>query len=343
MIIPFAFEEPVSDPLPLYRVRDGLMAADLLAAAIAHLNLFTWLADHPSTLGAICAHFQIQLRPADVLMTLCAAQGLVTQAGGVFHLTTRAREHLAEGSSFCLKPYYDALKERPQTREFMEILRTDRTANWSSAHQNAWAAAMEDAAFADRFTAAMDCRGVLLGPALARQLDLSGHHALLDVAGGSGIYGCALAACHRHLRVTVYEKPPVDRIAKSAIQQRGYSERVNVQTGDMFVDAFPTGHDVILLSNVLHDWSDETAQKLLEKAADALPVGGLLVVHDAFLNPEKNGPLPVAQYSALLMHSTEGRCFSTAEMRKWAESAGLEWKGHSPTAVDRSYLLFEKN
>jgi predicted O-methyltransferase YrrM len=342
MNTPFEFEEPITDPLPLYRLRDGLMAADLLAAAVAHLNLFTWLADHPSTLGAICAHFKLQVRPADVLMTLCFAHGLVTQAGGVFHLTTRAREHLVEDSPFCLKPYYDALKERPQTREFLEILHTDRAANWSSAHSNAWAAAMEDDAFAERFTTAMDCRGVLLGPALARQLDLSRHRSLLDVAGGSGIYGCALAARNRHLRVTVYEKPPVDRIAQKAIEKRGYADRVSVSAGDMFTDALPTEHDVILLSNVLHDWSDSMAQQLLVKAAAALPKKGLLVVHDAFLAPEKNGPLPVAQYSALLMHSTEGRCFSTAEIRAWAEGCGLEWRGHSPTAVDRSFVLFER-
>lgn len=340
--VPFEFEDPITDPLPLYRLRDGLMAADLLAAAIAHLNLYTWLAQNPSTLGAICAHFDLQVRPADVLMTLSAAHGLVTQAGGVYHLTARAREHLVEGSAFCLKPYYDALKQRPQTLEFLEVLRTDRTAHWSSAHANAWAQAMENAVFADQFTAAMDCRGVLLGPALARALDLSGHHAVLDIAGGSGIYGCALAAKNAHVHVTVFEKPPVDRIAHRAIARRGYGERVAVHAGDMFSDAFPTGFDVFLLSNVLHDWSDAMARALLEKAAHAVPEGGLLVVHDAFLNPEKTGPLPVAQYSALLMHSTEGRCFSSAEIRQWAEPMGLEWKGQHPTAVDRSIVVFER-
>jgi predicted O-methyltransferase YrrM len=340
---PFVFEDPITDPLPLYRMRDGLMAADLFAAAVSHLNLYTWLAQHPSTLGAICAQFSLQLRPADVLMTLSAAHGLVTQAGGVFHLTARAREHLVEGSPFCLKPYYDTLKQRPQTLEFLEVLRTDRTANWSSAHANAWAEAMENEAFADQFTAAMDCRGVLLGPALARALDLSGHRAVLDIAGGSGIYSCALAAHNPHLLVTVFEKAPVDRIAHRAIARRGYGDRVSVKGGDMFSDAFPEGFDVLLLSNVLHDWSDATARALLEKAARAVPEGGLLVVHDAFLNPEKTGPLPVAQYSALLMHSTEGRCFSTAEIRQWAEPLGLEWRGHHATAVDRSILIFERN
>lgn len=342
MIDPLLTDEPVTDPLPLYRMRDGLMGVDLLAAAVSHLNLFTWMADRPSTLGAVCGHFGIQVRPTDVLLTLCAAMGLVTQAGGVFHLTARAREHLVEGSPWCLKPYYDTLKNRPQTLEFLQVLQTGKPANWSSSHASAWAASMETEPFASEFTAAMDCRGVVLGAALAKQLDLSGHQALLDVAGGSGIYACAIAARHPHMRAAVLERPPVDRIAGASIARRGLQERVGVIAGDMFEEEWPVGFDVILLSNVLHDWDDPVAEALLAKASRALPTGGLLLIHDAFLDARKTGPLPVALYSALLMHSTEGRCFSVAEMRTWLERYGLDWSGHHPTAVDRSVIIAEK-
>lgn len=342
MIDPLLSDEPVTDPLPLYRLRDGLMGVDLLAAAVSHFNLFTWLADHPATVGSLAAHFGMHARPAGVLVTLCSALGLVTQAGGVIHVTARAREHLVEGSPWCLKPYYDTLKKRPQTREFVEVLTTGKPANWGSAHSNAWAQAMESDEFADEFTAAMDCRGIVLAPALARNLDLSGSRALLDVAGGSGIYACALSARFGHLRASVFEKPPVDRIARKAVARRGLSDRVDVIAGDMFESELPSGFDVILLSNVLHDWDDPVAEALVQKAARALPSGGLLLIHDAFLNAESTGPLPVAMYSALLMHSTEGRCFSVSEIRSWLEHAGLEWAGHHPSAVDRSVVVARK-
>lgn len=342
MIDPLLTDEPVTDPLPLYRMRDGLMGVDLLAAAVSHLNLFTWMADRPSTLGAICVQFGIQIRPADVLFTLCSAMGLVTQAGGVFHLTARAREHLSEGSPWCLKPYYDTLKNRPQTLEFLQVLKTGKPAHWSSSSSSAWAESMETESFASEFTAAMDCRGVVLGSALSKRLDLSEHHALLDVAGGSGIYACAIAARHPHIRAAVLERPPVDRIAVASIAKRGLQDRVQVIAGDMFEAELPAGFDVILLSNVLHDWDDPVAEALLAKASRALPSGGLLLIHDAFLDALKTGPLPVALYSALLMHSTEGRCFSVGEIRIWLERHGLEWQGLHPTAVDRSVILAKK-
>jgi protein-L-isoaspartate O-methyltransferase len=334
--------EPATDPLPLYRGRDAIVATDLLAAAMVHLDFFTWLDEHPSTLGAMCAHFEIHPRPADVLMTLLNAMGLTTQSGGVFHLTLRAREHLTKGSPWNLTPYYASMKDRPQTLDMLKVLRTGKPANWGSYDPQAWAQAMEREDFAGPFTAAMDCRGVLLGPAMARKLDLSENKALLDIAGGSGIYSCALVANHPHLRAAVFEKKPVDRIARENIAKRGCSEKVDVIVGDMFTDAWPTGFDVHLISNVLHDWDEDLVRQLLAKSYAALPRGGSLIVHDVHINAEKTGPLHAAEYSALLMNITEGKCYSIGEMRAFFGELGFEWADYQPTAVGRSFILAKK-
>ena len=84
---------------------------------------------------------------------------------------------------------------------------------------------METESFAEEFTAAMDCRGLWLGPALAKRLDLSEDSRLLDIAGGSGVYACAMAAQFAHLEAAVLEKPPVDRISTRAIAKRGFTDR----------------------------------------------------------------------------------------------------------------------
>ncbi len=332
-------EEPLSDPLPLYRYRDGIAAVDLLAVAIAHLDFFTWLAGNPATPSAVCMHFEIHPRPVDVMLTLFAAQGLVTQSGGVYHLTLRAREHLVAGSRFNLAPYYASMKDRPSTRDMLTVLKTGKPANWGSYDAQAWAQAMERDDFAAQFTAAMDCRGILLGPALAKKLNLAEHTSLLDIAGGSGIYACAIAAQHAHMKCTVLEKPPVDRIARQSIEKQGSTARVEVIAGDIFGEALPTGYDVHLWSNVLHDWDEAAVRGLIAKSHAALPVGGLVVVHDAFINAEKTGPLHIAEYSTLLMNITEGKCYSVAEMRRYLFDAGFEPFVYEPTAVGRAFIV----
>ena len=198
---------PSTDPIELYRLRDGFYATDLLGAALVYLDLFSWLEQHPSDLAGICREHQLVARPADVMMTLFTALGLVENRAGQFHLTALAQEHLATSSPWFLGPYYAALKNRPVCKDYVNVLHTGRPANWGSFQDNKdWAKAMEDDAFAAQFTAAMDCRGSYLGPAVARVLDLSEHGHLLDVAGGSGVYACAIVARHPHLRATVLEK-----------------------------------------------------------------------------------------------------------------------------------------
>jgi 3-hydroxy-5-methyl-1-naphthoate 3-O-methyltransferase len=225
----------------------------------------------------------------------------------------------------------------------VEVLRTGKPTRWASLpNEKEWAKAMEGPAFASQFTAAMDCRGVYLAPAMAQRLDCRPYHHLLDVAGGSGIYACALVARHPHLRATVLEKAPVVRLASQLITERGFTGRVSVAMSDMFRDPFPESCDIHLFSNVLHDWDHPQVEQLLAKSCASLVPGGMIVVHDAHINASKTGPLPVAAYSTLLMTITEGKCYSELEMADLLGRAGFSDVDHFPTAADRSVITAKK-
>ena len=334
---------PQTDPVDLYRVRDGIYAADMLLTALVHLDLFSWLAEHPGTQDDICRALDITPRPADVMLTLFAAMGLVEQRLEVFHVTMRAREHLVKGSPWYLGPYYASLKDRPVALDLLRVLRTGTPAAWGSQqHARDWHKSMESEEFAAQFTDAMDCRGVYLAQAVARGVDLSGRRQLLDVAGGSGIYACSLVAHYPQLRATVFEKPPVDGIAARAIHNRGLSDKVKVVAGDMLAGALPADADVHLFSNVLHDWDEPVVRQLLSKSFEALAPGGLILIHDAFLNAAKDGPLHVAEYSVLLMHSSEGRCYSIREMQRYLEETGFRDGSYADGAAARGIVTATK-
>ena len=334
---------PETDPVEIYRYRDGLYAVDLLTAALTEFDFFTWLDANPSDLDAICRTLKIEPRPADAMLTLFTANGFIRRDGSVFRLTDVAREHLVSHSPFFIGPYYGSLKERPVVRDYITILRTGKPANWGSyKNEKPWSDAMLTDEFATSFTAAMDCRGRYLGAALAERLDLRDAHRLLDIAGGSGIYACAITARHSHMTAAVFERPPVDQIATTMIRKRGCGEKVRVLSGDMFADPLPAGFDTHLFSNVLHDWDVDKVRTLLAASFAALEPGGRLLVHDAHLNAEKSGPLPVAKYSALLMNVTEGKCYSTAEMETLLDETGFREFHFEDTVADRSFISVRK-
>jgi 3-hydroxy-5-methyl-1-naphthoate 3-O-methyltransferase len=337
----------IPDPTVLYRVRDGVYAADLLIAAVAEFDLFTWLAAHsPAAAADLRAGLGLAERPADVLLTYCAALRLVDRdldAADRVELTELGRQHLVAGSSFDLRAYYASLAERPAVRELAQVLRTDTQAAWASAAREPdWAGRLDDPAFAGRITAAMDARGAFLAPALAEAITDVPITALLDVAGSSGAYSSAVLAGRPGMRASVFERPPVDTAARTLLQARGLADRIDVITGDMFADPLPAGFDAHLYSHVLHDWDAPRVEGLLAASFAALPPGGWVIDHDTHVDADKRGPLAVAEYSVLLMHSTPGKCWSVRELAEMAERVGFVDVEHRTTAGDRGVLLARK-
>ncbi len=335
-----AFSQP--DPSRLLRYRDSIYAADLLVCAIAYLDFFTCLKNGPRTFDEIREELGIKARPADVLVSLLVAMGLIAVVENTYRLTELSTMYLVTDSPDSLVPYYRSLKNRPQCLEFREVLKTGRPAGWSSGKEgDDWMKSMEDQAFADSFTAAMDSRGAFLARQLAEKIDTGRYTALLDIAGGSGIYACSIACRNRDLEATVLELPPVDRATRRAIEAKGMSSRVSVIAGNMF-EAIPGGYDMHLFANAFHDWDWTSVERLTAHSFKSLPPGGGIAVFDAHLNDSKDGPLSVAEYSCLLMHSTEGRCYSTREIGDILDAAGFTRIEVTDVAADRSVITGTK-
>ncbi|MEK7950019.1 methyltransferase [Luteolibacter soli] len=337
----FLNQFPTTDPGGILELRDRQFAAELMATALLHFDLFTWLEANPgASTSEISEKLGIKERPADVMLTLCQAYGLVAGHPEAVRLTAMGREHLVKESPWFLGPYFVPVRDTPVVRGFLDVLKTGKPGNWQAKSDGKdWHQSMLDPEFAREFTALMNSRGLVFGQGLARGLAplLGERRTLLDVAGGSGIYSSTLVAYHPQLQATVLEQAPVDAITRAEIARHGLEGRVEVVTADMFADAWPEV-DIILLSNVLHDWDFPEVRRLLEKAAEALPSGGLLVIHDAFIRDDKSGPVAVAEYSALLMNITQGKCYSPAEFGGLLEDLGFAVGAYQDTVANRGFM-----
>jgi 3-hydroxy-5-methyl-1-naphthoate 3-O-methyltransferase len=123
---------PHTDPSPLYRGRDELYAEDMLIAALRGFDFFTWLDAHPASVPDIARQFGFHERPVDVMTTLFVARGLLARSGSQLELTPLAREHLVASSPWFLGPYFPRVSDRPIAQDLIEILRSDKPANFAS-------------------------------------------------------------------------------------------------------------------------------------------------------------------------------------------------------------------
>ncbi len=337
---------PVLDPTSIFEVFRGNYGTELLTAAVSHFRVFEHLADDSLTFEDLRRVLNLAERPATVLVTALRAFGLVVDdESGRVGLTELAREHLTPGALFDVSGYIGLASQSPGVVEMVERLRTNRPAN--SARDESGAvfiykegieSAMESEASARLLTLALAGRAKNVAPRLAEVYPLEEARVLLDVGGGTGIYSVAWLLRHPELRAIIWDRPEVVKIAGEMAEHYGVLDRLETVSGDMFKDAVPEGADVILFSNVLHDWDVADCWSLLSRASSSLRPGCRLLIHDVFLNDALDGPLPQALYSSALFCQTEGRLYSAREYRTWLTNAGLVAGEVIPTGIHCSVL-----
>jgi hypothetical protein len=321
---------PWLDPTSIFELFRGNYATELLTAAVAHFRVFHHLRDEGMSRDALRRTLGLAERPSTVLITALRAMGLLTlDDEGRLVPTDMAREFLTPGAFFDVSGYIGLAAEAPGTLRMVESLRTNRPLGSDESEDGAAfifkegiESAMEREASARSLTLALAGRARNVAPVLAEKYPLEGLRVLLDVGGGTGIYSIAWLLRHPDLHAIVWDRPEVLKVAREMAEEYSVADRLECRPGDMFRDLVPTGADAILLSNILHDWDAAECRALVGRCAQALPIGGRLLIHDVFLDDALDGPLPVALYSAALFQMTEGRAYSAGEYRTWLHEAG---------------------
>jgi SAM-dependent methyltransferase len=98
--------------------------------------------------------------------------------------------------------------------------------------------------------------------ALAQRCEWSTVKTLVDVGCGSGTMAAVVLRAHTHLRAIVMDLPGVVDLIGGQLEGTGVLDRVEL-VGGTFFDSVPTGGDVYLLANVIHNWDDRAAARIL--------------------------------------------------------------------------------
>ena len=115
--------------------------------------------------------------------------------------------------------------------------------------------------------------------------DLSPYRLAVDVGGGSGQLLAQILCAYPQLSGVLFDLPNVVGQAGRTLTEAGVADRCRVHAGSFF-ETLPSGGDLYLLKNVLHDWDNEHAEAILGKCRAAMPRDATLLVLDRLL-PER--------------------------------------------------------
>ena len=150
--------------------------------------------------------------------------------------------------------------------------------------QDFWADLAEHPHLRETFDRQMTQRFREQIPQIVTSFDWSRFSSVVDVGGGQGSLLAAILTAHPRMCGHLVDLEPTATDAKRTFSAHGLDDRTEV-TGGSFFDPLPAGADAYLLVDILHDWDDEHAHRILARCVEAArpesrvlviePVGGL--------------------------------------------------------------------
>jgi len=178
-----------------------------------------------------------------------------------------------------------------------------------------------------------------IAPTIAASVNLEGRRHLLDLGGGPGTHAIHFCLANPQLKATIYDRETTEPFARKTTERFGLADRIDFVAGNFNADQIKGPYDVVWLSQILHSNSPEECQALIKKTVQALEPGGLILIHDFFLNDAMDGPLFPALFSMNMLRSNHGRSYSEKEVRIMMQQAGardihrLQFQGPNDSAI----------
>ena len=114
-------------------------------------------------------------------------------------------------------------------------------------------------------------------PRIVAGYDWGRFTSIVDVGGGRGILLAPILAAHPGIRGHLVDLDPTATEAVPVFASHHVEDRVQVTAGSFF-DPLPEGADAYLLCDILHNWDDDHAHRILGRCVEAAGADGRVLV-----------------------------------------------------------------
>ncbi|MGB0127577.1 MAG: methyltransferase [Rhodocyclaceae bacterium] len=185
----------------------------------------------------------------------------------------------------------------------------------------------------EEYTTLMAASQPLVSSEVLDSYSLDRHRCLLDVGGGDGSFLTAAAARAPHLRLMLFDLPPVADRARERIAAAGLADRATAFGGDFLRDPLPIGADIVSLVRVLHDHDDDAALTLLRAVRKALPADGVLLLAEPMSETAGAEPMGDAYFGFYLLAMGRGQPRNAEQLTALLTQAGFQKPRPIPTGM----------
>jgi predicted O-methyltransferase YrrM len=284
----------------------------------AELDLFSLLSKHPMSAQEMADEIQVALRGITILLDALVPMGLLEKKDEKYYCPTEVATLLSRDSPTSIMPSVMlTVGGWKRWSDLTEIV--------SYGLQKTKPSIFESSEFEqETFIRAMHAIASRFAPGIVSAIKPIAAKKLLDIGGASGSYSQAFLKAYPDMKATLFDLPSVIKIAQTFLADTDLIDRITFVAGDFHKDELPTGHDLALLSAIIHSNSPEQNIELYRKIYRALQPGGRLVIRDHIMSPDHTQPISGAFFAVnMLVVTHEGRTYSFEEIKASLESAGF--------------------
>jgi hypothetical protein len=172
-------------------------------------------------------------------------------------------------------------------------------------------------------------------PQIVTGVDWSRFTTIVDVGGGRGTVLAAILAAHPKTRGHLVDLAPTAADARHTFNAHALTDRTDVTEGSFF-DPLPTGADAYLLLDILHNWDDQHAHRILARCVEAAHPTSRILVIEAVGDQHAN-----TEMDLVMLVYYGGRERRADELRTLAAAHGLTLNTMTPLTDDRCLLEFQ--
>jgi len=317
----------IEDVRDISAITYGFMASKALFAAL-DFDLFTRIERGCASPAALTAETGIAQNRMVTLLAALKSLGLIAEREGRFSNAPATTKFLVAGAPGDFRDYVRLVNGAFGYESFRHLsaaLRGERIFPDKGFYEGlVYSAGIGGA----QFSSAQHSGS--LGPArlMSKRVDLSARKRLLDIGGGSGAYSLAFCAANPRLNSTILDFPQTIETARTYARQSGLADRIAHLAGNAITTDWPKGHDVVLMSYVWSAVGGDDIAVLARRAFDALPPGGLVLVHDFMVENSREQPAFAAWYLlGSIFDNPNAVCLTPAYVEDALRQAGFKIEG----------------
>ncbi|KAA1251593.1 hydroxyneurosporene methyltransferase [Mycobacterium simiae] len=145
---------------------------------------------------------------------------------------------------------------------------------------------------------------------------------IVDVGGGHGRLLAAILQTAPHAKGILFDQPQVVAGAPAVLAEHHVADRVRIAAGSFFDDAVPSGADAYLLKNIIHDWPDGDAVRILRNVRAAAGTGQKVLLVEQVI-PSHRREFPGKWADLEMLVSLDARERTAGEYQRLFEQAGF--------------------